>query len=100
VASSAPLGGTLVQMDLRLLRCFVAVAEERHFGRAAKRLGLSQPAVSRIIRLLERQMEVSLLVRDRSRGVELTAAGRIVLGEGRHLVVRYQAMVDEAQLSG
>lgn len=100
MSSGTALGGTLTQSDLRLLRCYVAVSEERHFGRAARRLGLGQPAVSRTIRTLERQIGVPLLVRSKSRGVELTPAGQIVLAEGRHLVVQYQAMVDRARSAG
>jgi DNA-binding transcriptional LysR family regulator len=69
-------------VETRELRYFVAVAEERHFGRAAHGLGMAQPPLSRAIRQLERRLGVALFDRD-SHGVALTAAGAVLLREGR-----------------
>src|SRR4051794_3421903 len=69
-------------VDLRHLRSFVAVAEERHIGRAAQRLFITQPALSRQIQQLEHELDAQLLVRT-ARGVELTAAGGELLVKAR-----------------
>ena len=67
------------------VRCFVAVAEHLHFGRAAAELNMTQPPLSRQIQKLERQVGAELLDR-RGRGVQLTAAGNLFLAESRKLL--------------
>ncbi|GAA2093381.1 MULTISPECIES: LysR family transcriptional regulator [Brevibacterium] len=67
------------------VRCFVAVAEHLHFGRAAFELNMTQPPLSRQIQKLERHVGAELLDR-RGRNVELTAAGRLFLTESRKLL--------------
>ena len=69
-------------METRELRYFVVVAEELHFGRAAQRLGIAQPPLSRAISQLERRLGATLLERN-SRTVTLTNAGAVLLSEGR-----------------
>ncbi|GIF51973.1 LysR family transcriptional regulator [Asanoa ferruginea] len=69
-------------VETRELRYFVAVAEESHFGRAAQRLAMAQPPLSRAIQQLERRLGVVLLHRT-ARGVTLTEAGSVLLREAR-----------------
>ncbi|MFF2198209.1 LysR family transcriptional regulator [Streptomyces sp. NPDC058157] len=76
-------------MELRTLRYFVAVAEELHFGRAAARLHMSQPPLSRAVKLLEADVGAVLLDRSAA-GVALTAAGAALLDEARTLLERVE----------
>src|SRR5258708_10828323 len=72
-------------MELRQLRYFVAVGEEQHYGRAEKRLGVAQPALSRQIQNLEEEIGFKLFER-LSRGVKITAAGEFLLKEARRIL--------------
>ena len=78
-------------MDMRHLRCFVAVAEEMHFGRAAQRLHLTQPPVSLAIKELEEELGVRLLDRT-SRRIALTPAGQMALQDARSVLASADLM--------
>src|ERR1700735_659427 len=84
-------GNGAMDLDLRKLRYFVAVAEELHFGRAAERLHIAQPVLSRQIRALEEELRSQLFVRDR-RQTELTAAGQQLLEDARPLLANADAL--------
>jgi DNA-binding transcriptional LysR family regulator len=88
-----------MDLDLRLVRYFVAVAEELHFGRAAARLYVSQPALSKQIRKLEQQLGEPLLVRD-SRHVTLTARGRSFLEDAQRLLTIAEGMTRASHQEG
>jgi DNA-binding transcriptional LysR family regulator len=85
-----------MDLDLRLLRYFVAVADELHFGRAAAKLYISQPALSKQIRKLEDQLGTPLLIRD-SRHVTLTPRGQRLLQDARQLLALAERMKYEPQ---
>lgn len=72
-------------IEIRYLRCFLAVADELHFGRAAKRLNMSQPPLSRQIQLLEQAMDCALFTRT-SRSVALTDAGKTFRVEAERML--------------
>lgn len=80
-----------MDLDLRKLRYFVAVADRLHFGRAAEDLHIAQPALSRQIRALEQDLGAPLFTRD-SHGVTLTDAGRQLLDDAGPLLASAQAV--------
>ncbi|KYG98945.1 LysR substrate-binding domain-containing protein [Bradyrhizobium sp. DOA1] len=86
-------------MDLRQLRYFVAVAEERSFTLAARRLNLSQPPLSQHIQALEAELGTQLLYRT-SRKVELTQAGDAMLVRGRAILQQVKVTEDEVRSIG
>jgi DNA-binding transcriptional LysR family regulator len=81
----------VVDVDLRKLRYFVAVAEHLHFGRAAEALHIAQPVLSRQIKVLEDDLKALLFVRDK-RATELTPAGAQLLAEARPLLANAAAL--------
>jgi DNA-binding transcriptional LysR family regulator len=85
--------------ELRLLRYFVAVAEELHFGRAAERLHIAQPSLSRGIRDLEQMLGADLFARTK-RSVRLTDAGRTLLDEAPRALAEVERALDETRRVG
>ena len=85
-----------MQPELRLIRYFVAVAEEGNVTRAAERLHMAQPPLSTAIRQLEEQLGVALLDRT-SRQVRLTTAGEQLLEQGRELLSHADTVVGDVQ---
>lgn len=83
-------------MEFRHLLYFITVAEELHFGRAAARLQMTQPPLSKQIQQFEEEIGVTLFKRTK-RHVELTTAGEIFLPEARHVLVQMHQAVDTAQ---
>jgi DNA-binding transcriptional LysR family regulator len=86
-------------MDLRQLRYFLALAEERNFSRASKRLHIAQPPLSRQIRGLEDELDTPLFVRT-SKGVDLTAAGATLLDEASNLLSLARRARERTQAAG
>ena len=87
------------RLETRELAYFAAVADELHFGRAAARLGIAQPALSKAIRQLERRLGVTLLERT-SRAVALTEAGRVLSREARVALAAVSAAAVRTQRAG
>ncbi|MFJ8925551.1 LysR family transcriptional regulator [Streptomyces sp. NPDC102364] len=85
-----------MDLDLRKLRYFVAVAEHRHFGRAAQQLYIAQPVLSRQIRAFEQELECTLLART-TRSVELTAAGQQLYAEAQGILASVAAGVQRVR---
>lgn len=83
-------------MDVRSMACFIAVAEELHFRRAAEKLNLTQPSLSQRIRVLESEIGATLLLRDR-RSVALTPAGAAFLEPARRAVENANRAIGEAR---
>lgn len=86
-------------MDLRHLKYFVAVAEELNIGRAAARLHISQPPLTRQIRALEEELGVDLFVRT-PKGVELTQAGEMFRTEANNIRMLVEGAIDRVQRAG
>jgi DNA-binding transcriptional LysR family regulator len=89
----------MVGMELRHLRYFVTVAEEQNIGRAAERLRISQPPLTRQIRKLERELDTVLFIRT-PRGVVLTDAGRTLLDDARRVLDLADQAGERAQRAG
>src|SRR3954464_25660 len=88
-----------MELELRLVRYFVAVAQEGSVTRAAERLHLSQPALSAAVKQLEQQLGVPLLERV-GRGIALTPAGELLLRRGRELLDHAEAVGAEVRSRG
>lgn len=88
----------MVPVDVRQLECFIAVAEERHVGRAAARLHMTQPPLTRRISRLEKEIGAQLFVRTLT-GVELTGAGLVLLEQAYRIVALAENAVERTRLA-
>lgn len=86
-------------MDLRHLKYFLAVAEELNIGRAAERLHISQPPLTRLIHMLEDELGVELFIRT-AKGVELTQAGEAFKEEAGNIRMHLEGAIDRVQRTG
>ncbi len=86
-------------MDLRQLRYFLAVAEERRFSHAARRLHIAPPSLSQQIRVLERELHVTLFDRT-PRGVELTPGGRVLAERTRVILAEVERAREDVRSAG
>ena len=86
-------------MELKRLRYFVAVAEELHFGRAAERLDMAQPPLSRQIAQLEKELQVKLFDRSRAQ-IRLTPAGDVLLDRSRQILDQLDSAFNEVTRIG
>lgn len=93
----APVAAAIT--ELRLLECFVALAEEQHVGRAAQRLGMGQSTLSRSVQQLERRLGVELLSRGAG-DVRLTPTGEAMLARSVELLDRHAAVAQEIRRLG
>jgi DNA-binding transcriptional LysR family regulator len=87
------------EIEIRHLRYFIAVAEELHFGRAARRLHLAQPPLSQQIRKLEDMLGHALFVRT-SRAVKLTSPGEVLLDRARNMLRKVREDLDDVRSVG
>ncbi|WP_027210755.1 LysR substrate-binding domain-containing protein [Burkholderia sp. WSM2232] len=86
-------------MDLKQMRYFMALAEESNFGRAAERLHMAQPPLTRNIRALEQELGTQLFVRT-TKGAELTEAGRALMEEVPNILALARRAEEQTQLAG
>ncbi len=98
-ARAAPLGSIAAMSELRRLRYFLAVANERSFTRAAERLHIAQPALSRQVRQLERELGVELLRRT-THEMELTDAGRHLVEHGPQVLAGVDRLWEQMRAYG
>src|SRR4051812_17240195 len=99
ILASAILFSMLLVMELRQLRYFVTVAEEGNISRAAKKVCLTQPALSRQIKALEQSIGQRLLDRQ-PHSIRLTPAGQTLLKEARELIRGAELVIERVRASG